>query len=152
MSAGAIGSVSGPAAATNRFAELQSEDFIQVMLSELSNQDPFEPTDSSALLEQLSSLRNIETQLELQTKLESLVLQNQVAIAGGLIGMHVAGLDDANNETSGLVTSVRVQDGQTLLELDNGKTLAMDHVTEIAPGTPPSMDGTVKVSESKITG
>lgn len=132
MSAGAIaGSSVTASGASNRFADLSSDDFIRVMLSELENQDPFEPTDSSALLEQLSSLRNIESQLSLQDQLESLVLQNQITSAGGLIGKLVIGLDDAHAEVDGLVTAVRVEQDRVFLELDTGQTLRADRVTQI---------------------
>jgi flagellar basal-body rod modification protein FlgD len=135
MSAGAIAG-SGNSVVTNgsgAFGQLKSEDFIKVMISELSHQDPFQPQDSSKLLEQFSSLRNIESQLSLQQQLESLVLQNSVSMAGGMIGRVVKGLDDNNSNIQGLVRSVRVVDGKAMLELDSGKTLAMGRVTEIAP-------------------
>ena len=132
MSAGAItGSSVTASGASNRLADLSSDDFIRVMLSELENQDPFEPTDSSALLEQLSSLRNIESQLSLQDQLESLVLQNQITSAGGLIGKLVIGLDGAHAEVEGLVTAVRVEQDRVFLELDTGQTLRADRVTQI---------------------
>jgi flagellar basal-body rod modification protein FlgD len=115
------------------FGKLKSEDFIKVMISELSHQDPFQPQDSSKLLEQFSSLRNIESQLDLQSQLGNLVLQNQISNAGGLIGKTVKGLDDSNASVQGVVSSVRVTDGKAVLELDSGKTLSMDRVTEIAP-------------------
>ena len=91
----------------------------------------------------ICSLRNIESQLSLQQQLEELVtqnkdsqvlfqeqlgdlvLQNQVSAAGGLIGKLVSGVDDINRAIEGLVTSVRVQDGKTMLELDSGATLSM---------------------------
>jgi len=134
MSAAAINGASsvGAAAGDSGFAALRSEDFIKVMLSELTNQDPFDPQDSGALLEQMSSLRNIESQLALQTQLEDLILQNQISAAGGLIGKVVSGLDGQNNPVEGLVTSVRVQGDETLLELDSGKVLSMDRVTKIS--------------------
>ena len=133
MSAGAIGGVGSSAVGSaGRFAELTSEEFINIMLSELANQNPFEPQDSSALLEQLSSLRNIESQLSLQQQLESLVLQNQIASAGGLIGKMAEGLGENNSRVSGLVTSVRVEDDTVYLELDTGRSLAMNQVTQIA--------------------
>lgn len=137
MSAGAIsGAASAVTGAAGAFGNLKSEDFIKIMISELANQDPFEPQDSGALLEQLSSLSNIESQQSLQSKLETLVLQNQIASAGGLIGKVVAGLDGANDSVEGQVQSVRVADGKVLLELDSGKQLAMDRITEIAGLTP----------------
>jgi flagellar basal-body rod modification protein FlgD len=133
MSAGAIsGASAGAGAAVNRFGDLSSEDFIKVMISELSKQDPMNPQDSSKLLEQFSSLRNIESQLSLQQQLQTLVLQNQVSSAGGLIGKMVAGLDESNTNVVGTVSSVIVQNGKAYLELDSGKILSMDRVVQIA--------------------
>ena len=136
MSAGAISGAARPISpnAPSAFGEIQTADFIRLLVSELSNQDPFEPQDSSALLEQLSSLRNIESQLSLQQKLESLVLQNQVAMAGGLIGQVVTGLSGNNDTVSGVVTSVRIENGRAILELDSGQSLAIDRVTRIEGG------------------
>lgn len=130
------GAISGAAPVTqsanaNRFAEIQTADFIKVLVSEMANQDPFEPQDSSALLEQLSSLRNIESQLVLQDKLEELILQNQVTNASGLIGRHVSGLDVDNNIVSGIVTSILVQNGKAVLELNSGGALPIDRVNRI---------------------
>lgn len=126
------GSAGSQVSSDNAFSSIKSSDFIRIMLSELRNQDPFQPQDSSKLLEQLSSLRNIESQVSLQDKLESMVLQNQVSTAGGMIGKLVAGLDDQNNSVVGLVTSVRIQGGKAQLELDSGKSLSIDRVTDIA--------------------
>ena len=131
--AGAISSAANVVSATaGGFVDMTSEQFIKVMIQELAHQDPFEPQDSQALLEQLSSLRNIESQLALEEQLGALVLQNQIAAAGGLIGKLVAGTDSGFEQTHGVVTSVRVHDDAVWLELDTGKTLAMSAVTEIA--------------------
>jgi flagellar basal-body rod modification protein FlgD len=120
-------------AASGAFGGMKSEDFMRVLTTELANQDPFKPHDSAALLEQLASLRNIESQLSLQQQIESLVLQNQVAMAGGLIGKLVTGLDTANDTIEGIVSSVRIQEGKAVLELDSGKTLPMDRLAKISP-------------------
>lgn len=143
MSAGAIGGIGGGLGAvqgtelperaqTNRFAELDSDDFVKVLVQELSNQDPFEPHDSAQILEQLSSLRNIESQATLQDRIEELVLQNEIAQAGGLIGRLVQGLTEDGDRVEGEVTSVRVRDGQAVLELDTGQRLPMARVERIA--------------------
>ena len=140
MSTGAIGgaTVAATGAANpSRFANIQTDDFIRVLISELVNQDPFDPQDSSALLEQLSSLRNIESQLVLQNQFKSLVRQNQISLAGTLIGRIVSGIDQNNDRASGQVISVRVQDGKAILELEGGRMLPMDHVTRIEAATAP---------------
>ncbi|MFP4145473.1 MAG: flagellar hook capping FlgD N-terminal domain-containing protein [Phycisphaeraceae bacterium] len=115
----------------NRFGDLESGEFIKILTSELTNQDPFEPNDSAQVLEQLSSLRNIESQSALQDQLESLVLQNQIAQASGMIGKEVQGLDEQNRRLAGEVVSVRVQEGKAVLELDTGQTLSMSRVERI---------------------
>ena len=83
------------------------------------------------MLEQLSSLRNIENQLSLQQQLEALVLQNQIAFAGGMIGERVEGQSALNDAVDGVVTAVRVQEDKAILEIDSGQTLAVDRVTGI---------------------
>lgn len=138
MSAGAIGGTSSGAPSAGAFGNLKTDDFLKVMMSELSRQDPFQPQDSSKLLEQMSNLRNIESQLSLQKSIEGLVLNNQVASAGNMIGKLVAGLNDNNDQVSGLVTSVRVASGKVVLELDSGNRLLMDRVTQIAQPEPNS--------------
>ena len=57
---------------SNGFNALSSEDFIKIIFTELANQDPFQPNDSSALLEQLNSIRSIESDTKLIDKLEDL--------------------------------------------------------------------------------
>ncbi len=118
--------------AANPFAQLSSGEFLKIMLTELTNQDPLEPNDSAAILEQLSSLRNIEGQLNLENKLESLVLGQSVAQAGGMIGKVVGGLNESNDEVEGLVTAVRIIDGTAQLELDTGQKLPINRVTTIS--------------------
>lgn len=130
MSIGAVGAsaVSG----TNRgFADLSSEEFMNVLITELQNQDPLDPQDTTALLEQLSSLRSIESQSNLQDRLEDLVKQNEVAAASNMIGKLVQGVDSTNNNTTGLVMSVRVTEEGVFLELDNGRSMSMNQVTAI---------------------
>lgn len=141
MSAGAIGSSTLTNATNNTsqtnnnnaFGELDSIEFIEILVSELTNQDPFEPNDSAQILEQLSSLRSIESQTALQDSLESLVDQNSIASASGYIGQFVEGLNNANNEVSGLVVGLSIEAGQPVLQLDDGTSLAANRVTEISP-------------------
>ncbi len=116
----------------NGFSELDADEFMKIILTELSNQDPLAPNDTQALLEQLSSLRNIESQTSLQESLETLVLQNSLSQAGSLIGKKVEGVDAKSEKVSGKVTSVRVSDGEATLELDTGKRLKMDTISLIA--------------------
>ena len=104
----------------SQFSKMSSEDFIKIIFTELSNQDPFQPNDSAALLEQLDSIRSIEADLKLTDQLQSLVFENQLASASGMIGKFIGGLANDNQRVAGFVVSVIRQGDQVNLELDNG--------------------------------
>ncbi len=115
----------------NGFADLSSGEFLQIILSELSNQDPLAPNDTAAILEQLSSIRNIETQTQLDDQLNELVTQNSISTSANLIGKFVSGLDEFNNAAEGIVESLSVRDGEPILNLAGGGELSADRVTEV---------------------
>jgi flagellar basal-body rod modification protein FlgD len=119
------------AAGTNPFGEVSSEEWLNIILEELSNQDPFEPNDTAATLEQLNSLRSIESDLSLQNQLQALVLQSSIGQAGALIGKQIEGLSNTGQPISGIVESVRVVDGQSQLQLESGLAVTFDNVTDI---------------------
>jgi hypothetical protein len=121
----------GAAAAASGFSQMTSEDFIQVIFTELANQDPFQPNDSAALLEQLGSIRSIESDMQLSTKLESLVFENQLSAATSMIGKFVGGLTPEGMRVGGNVLSVVRQGGEVAVELDSGWFLPLDGVETI---------------------
>jgi flagellar basal-body rod modification protein FlgD len=129
----ALGAMTTPAATQpqNRFSEMKSEDFIRIIFTELTNQDPFSPNDSAALLEQLNSIRSIESDMTLTTQLQALVLENQIASAGNLIGKVIGGLTQDSQRVAGYVVSVLRQGDSVLLELDNGWQVPVSNVETI---------------------
>jgi flagellar basal-body rod modification protein FlgD len=120
---------------SDKFA-LKAEDFIKMMVTQLQNQDPMEPAKNEELLAQMSQIGQLQSATDLQSSLKSMVMQNNIASAGNLIGKKIQGLDADGDPVEGLVNSVRVEkDKGVFLELDNGKTLPIDFVTNIAPVT-----------------
>ena len=125
------GSTASPASSTSAFNNLSSEDFVKIMLSELSNQDPLAPNDSKAILEQISSIRSIESDLSLKSALESLVQQSQFSSAGGLIGKGVTGKLSDGATVEGLVLSVSNGRDGPAVNLTGGWQVKMDDILEI---------------------
>ena len=121
----------------SRFNEMSSEEFMKIIFTELQQQDPFKPNDSSALLEQLNSIRSIESDIEMSNRLESIVFQNQMSSAGGLIGKRVAGLTADAERVGGTVKSVARTGDEIALVLDNGWIIPMDNVEYIDSQTTP---------------
>lgn len=127
----AIGGGTTKASGSNGFDALSSDQFMQIVLTELSQQDPFKPQDTAALIQQLSDLRSIESNESLGRQLTALVAQNELASASGLIGKIVSGLDENNTRVIDYVVSVsRTKEG-AILNLQDGARVKMSQVDEI---------------------
>jgi flagellar basal-body rod modification protein FlgD len=123
----------------NAFSALNSEQFVKIMFTELSSQDPLKPNDSSAMLQQMSSLRSIQSDIDLSAKLQTIVSQNQMAGASGLIGRFVSGLADDDTRVTGRVASVSRTDAGPVLNLDGGQRVpfsSVDEMTDHIPAAP----------------
>lgn len=140
-----FGQASSSGGTRDAYSALNSQQFIKIMFAELSRQDPLKPNDSSETLKQLASIRSIQSDLELQTKLGSLVGQNELASAGGLIGKQIVGLNGGFDRVNGIVESViRTSDGP-VLRLQSGQFVPFQNLeqiidtpaTPITPTTPP---------------
>lgn len=111
--------------------DLSSDEFMSIILTELSNQDPLEPNDTNALLEQLSSIRAIESDEQLASELGRLVGQNELSAASNLIGNVVSGLNENNQRVAGFVSSVSRTEEGAILNLRTGERIAMERVDEV---------------------
>ena len=136
---GATGNYTTATAATpDRGANsLTSADFFKLLVTELRQQDPLEPSKTSDMISQVSQIRNIELSGNLSTTLDQLAKQQRIAGATDLIGKQVvATLSDANGNpqyVGGMVTSVRfAADGTALVDLDNNNTVPLASISGVA--------------------
>jgi flagellar basal-body rod modification protein FlgD len=144
-----LGSNLGVDQSSNAFSSLTSEEFVKIMFTELSRQDPLQPNDSKAMLEQLSSLRNIQSDIDLSNKLNSLVTQNEMASASALIGKRVSGISENNRREEGEVTSViRTSEGP-VLRLGENVYIRMSNMDQVL--LPPSSTGGTQTTNTTNT-
>lgn len=121
------------------FNGLSSEDFMKLLITQLQNQDPSSPMDSDQLLNQISQMRTLQANLELEKSLKELAagqqlstLGQQLSSATSLIGKNVtAVVGDDKTEVIGQVESVVVKDGSTLLRI-NSQEIPLTSVTKVA--------------------
>ena len=107
--------------------ELQSEDFITLMLTELKLQDPTKTVDSSTMMEtqlQLASLEASTTTVEAMQALQTSFQQSALSSSSSLIGNIIENgeTDDEGNTKQYKVSSVAMSDGEisiTAYELSN---------------------------------
>ena len=136
MSTSPVGSSTGSASSLQSSKyNLKTEDFINMMVTQLQNQDPMDPAKNQDLLAQMSQIGQLQSSNQLQDTLKSVMFQSQLSSAGGLIGKTVKGtLADGKTSVTGTVNSVRVVDGDVKLQLDNGNEIPLSNVAGIAAG------------------
>jgi flagellar basal-body rod modification protein FlgD len=134
------------------WASLQPSDFIQMMVTQLQNQDPTQPTSNEEILQQISQIGQLQSADTLQTDLSTMVLQNSISSAGNLIGKTVKGVDSTGNTSSGIVNSVQVANGSVALQLDSGKSMLLSNVQNIAQATTTAGTTTTTTPTTTTTG
>ncbi|MDZ4686352.1 MAG: flagellar hook capping FlgD N-terminal domain-containing protein [Planctomycetaceae bacterium] len=97
------------------FAGLTSEDFIKLLITQLQNQDPSNPMDSDQLLSQISQMRNLQADIELQDTLKNLTLSQQLTSSTAFIGKHITAVGTDQTSVSGVVSKVQLRDGLAYL-------------------------------------
>lgn len=100
---------------------LTADDFLKLLITQLQNQDPTSPMDSDQLLNQVSQMRALQSNIQLSSSLDSLTLSQQLTSATALIGKNVTGTDSNNQRVTGAVESVVVSSGQTMLSIGDSQ-------------------------------
>ncbi len=120
-----------PPTSADPFGALTSGEFLNILITELSNQDPLSPSETKDVLEQVSVIRSIESNLSLQRNFNQLIEQSEVASAGNLIGKYVVGRNDRGQSVESFVGSVTVTREGPVLNLLNGQRAPFDQIEEI---------------------
>lgn len=91
---------------TNSSASLDENEFLQLMVTQLKDQDPLNPTDTSSYLSQLAQFTALEQETNTATNTLQLESANQKTEALSLLGQSVTYTDAQGNSASGVVTSI----------------------------------------------
>lgn len=123
---------------TNDPAEMGLETFLELMVTQLNNQDPFEPMDNGEFLSQIAQFGTVSGLDDLNEAFDGLsasLTSDQALQAGALVGRHVLapietghlaaggkidGRVDLENSATDVVVRVTDQAGQLIRELPLG--------------------------------
>ena len=126
MTISALGSAT-PAAASNR---LTLEDFMKVLLTQLTYQDPLKPMDNQEFMAQMAQFSTLEQITNMSAGMTKFALASQVSGATGLLGRQVSYELDDHTTGEGTVGSVSLLDGAVHLDVD-GVDVTPDQIQKI---------------------
>jgi flagellar basal-body rod modification protein FlgD len=122
---------SATSAANDPFSSLDLSDFLNLMITQLQQQDPTNPTDSNQILQELGTMASINSTSQLNTTLQGEAIAQGLSSAGALINANVTGLDDNGNQQNGTVSSVVINNGSPEVVV-NGETMQLSNIQTIA--------------------
>ncbi|MEL1134270.1 flagellar hook capping FlgD N-terminal domain-containing protein [Desulfitobacterium sp. THU1] len=128
------------------------DDFLKLLVTELSNQDPLSPMDNKDMITQMAQFSSLEQMNNVASSMEgmssafsSLFQHSLLGQGAAMIGKYVAGMDvDTENIVEGIVESVQWLDGnpQLVLKKADGtySAVEMNEIISVAEKamTPPS--------------
>ncbi|MBZ8131802.1 flagellar hook assembly protein FlgD [Afifella sp. IM 167] len=119
-------STAGQSATSGTTATTDYDAFLKLLVTQLKNQDPTKPMDSTEYMAQLATFSQVEQSITTNTKLDSLLTSSAIEQANQMIGRT---LTSADGSVSGEVKSVRIVSGGLVANLADGSQL------EVGAGT-----------------
>ncbi len=97
-------------------------EFLQLLVAQLKNQDPTNPTDPTTFVSQLASFSSVEQQVNTNSTLNSLLTQTAISQAPLLAGQTVT---SADGSVSGQIASVQITSSGPVATLTSGQTVSL---------------------------
>jgi flagellar basal-body rod modification protein FlgD len=97
------------------FGSLSTEDFLKLLMTQLENQDPTAPVSNEDLLNQVSMLSSLQSNMELSDAIETLAGAQGLSTAAAYIGKTISGTNTDREHITGPVDRAYVSDGKTYL-------------------------------------
>ena len=108
-------------------------EFLQLLVQELKNQDPSNPSDPTQFVSQIATFSNVEQAVQSNATLTSLLTTTALSQAENAIGKTVT---SADGQTTGIVQSVALTSGGVATAtLTSGATLTLDSTVTFSSGS-----------------
>ena len=107
---------------SSQAASLDYNAFLKLFVTQMQNQDPLNPMESTEYTAQLAQFSNLEQSIESNKKLDGLMSQMALTQANSLIGRTAT---SADGTVSGVITSVTVLSDGSVANLADGKKLPL---------------------------
>jgi flagellar basal-body rod modification protein FlgD len=123
-----------PASSTvDRPDQMGKDTFLKLLVAQMRYQDPGNPVDSSQMMSQTATFSQVEKLEQLVSQNASMLVLQESATAGALVGRTATYTDTTGASKTGTVTSVRLASGDSeAVAYIGGIAVPVGRLTEIA--------------------
>ncbi len=131
---GTAGTPYTPASSTvDRPDQMGKDVFMKLLVAQMRYQDPSNPVDSSQMMSQTATFSQVEKLEQLVTQNASMLVLQESATAGALVGRTATYTDTTGASKTGVVSSVRLASRNSeAIAVIGGVSVPVGRLTEIA--------------------
>lgn len=118
-------------------ASINYESFLQLLITQMKNQDPTDPMDASEQVAQLATFSQVEQTIQTNKHLESLLAGSALTNASDFIGKTIT---NADGSLSGIIESVKVFSDAIVAYTENGKEIPLTVGVTVGKPLPTNTD------------
>ncbi|KAF0171825.1 MAG: flagellar basal-body rod modification protein FlgD [Limisphaerales bacterium] len=111
---------------------LDQDDFLKLLMTQFTSQDPMEPMKDTAFIAQMAQFTALEQSKSMTADIAALREQQQILQANGMLGRNVVVQVDGGLVAQGTVTAVQLEAGTPKLVV-NGQAYELGQVLNITP-------------------
>jgi flagellar basal-body rod modification protein FlgD len=106
------------------------DDFMQLLIAQLKNQDPMKPMEDKEFISQLAQFSSLESMDKMTKQIEDLTGAEMLVQAATLIGKQATAKLETGEVVSGTISQVKMLSGQPTAVI-NGKEIDTSLITTI---------------------
>jgi flagellar basal-body rod modification protein FlgD len=116
---------------TSSSSDLDKDAFLQLLVTQMQNQNPLDPMDSTEFVSQLATFSSLEQMTTMNENMTSLISQQTFSNTASMLGKTITTSDGL----SGVVSEIAVEDGSTYLYVGENQYSLSDVVSITAATT-----------------
>lgn len=107
-----------------------SDQFMSLLLAQMTNQNPLEPMNDTEMVNQMVSMNSLTELQKISKAISSLAQTNQFVSASNLMDKKVTYVNDDKEKVSGVVKGVYLDGSNVYLKVDD-KSVALSSITSV---------------------
>jgi flagellar basal-body rod modification protein FlgD len=133
---GTLADPAAQAAAANRspVQTLNQDQFLQLLVAQLTSQDPLNPKQDTDFIAQMAQFTGLEQTKSMQQDIAAMHSEQQILQANAMIGRSVQLQPTKDAPTSGIVSAIEIEAGTPRIVV-NGTSYDLGEVRSISPAT-----------------
>lgn len=128
-----LAAYSTPQSAKAANSGVDASQFMQLLLTQLTHQNPLEPMDNAEMMSQFSQLNSLQELRDIHTSMDVLSTANQTTYMASLIGKTVKVANSDGTFLEGVVDGVILEKGNFQVRIGD-QSVALSDVLEINGG------------------